>query len=473
MHFSQDKRIHCLGIGGIGLSAVAEILADNGHIVTGTDINPSKVTRHLESIGIKVYTSHEPENVDGVDAIVYSAAVSDENPEVIRAHELGIPLFSRAQVLGMIMERYENSIAICGTHGKTTVTSMTSLILRNANYKPTILVGGNLPQINGNVEIGENTYFVTEACEYMDSFLELKPSIGVILNIDSDHLDYFKTMEHIVQSFSTFVEQIPAGGTLIAYGDNPFVKSILKGHRNKITYGYSESNDFYAENIKFNAHGFPTFDICRKGRRITTIELSVPGEHNVLNSMAAFVTASFLHVDIEIIRTTLKEYRGTNRRFDFNGVTGNGVMVIDDYAHHPTEIKATLKAAKNVQHNKMWLIFQPHTYTRTKALFNEFVDSFNDTDVLILTDIYAAREKDVYNISSYKLMNAIRKKYPDRKVFYVKDFEDIVNYIRKFAGKDDIVMTMGAGDVYKVGEMLLAADPDHSKGDGIGRRNSL
>ena len=178
-------------------------------------------------------------------------------------------------------------------------------------------------------------------------------------------------------------------------------------------------------------------------------------------------------MDIEIIRTTLKEYRGTNRRFDFNGVTGNGVMVIDDYAHHPTEIKATLKAAKNVQHNKMWLIFQPHTYTRTKALFNEFVDSFNDTDVLILTDIYAAREKDVYNISSYKLMNAIRKKYPDRKVFYVKDFEDIVNYIRKFAGKDDIVMTMGAGDVYKVGEMLLAADPDHSKGDGIGRRNSL
>jgi len=458
MRIDEYKRIHCLGIGGIGLSAVAEILADNGHIVSGTDINPSKVTRHLESIGIKVYSSHEPENVEDVDAIVYSAAVSDENPEVIRAHELGIPLFSRAEVLGMIMENYDNSVAICGTHGKTTVTSMTSLILRNANYKPTILVGGNLPQIHGNVEIGENTYFVTEACEYMDSFLQLIPSIGVILNIDSDHLDYFKDMDHIVKSFSTFVEQIPEDGIIIAYGDNPFVKSILKGHSNKITYGYSESNAFYAENIVFNESGFPSFDICHKGSKVTNIQLSVPGEHNVLNAMAAFVTAAYLKVDIETIRETLAEYRGTNRRFDFNGCTDKGVIIIDDYAHHPTEIKATLSAAKNVKHNKLWLIFQPHTYTRTKALFDEFVDSFDDTDTLILTDIYAAREKDVYDISSYKLASAIKQKYPGKEVYYVKDFEDIVNYIRKVAQKDDIFMTMGAGDVYKIGEMLLGKE---------------
>lgn len=458
MDFTKYKRIHCLGIGGIGLSAVAEILADNGHIVSGTDIKPSDVTRHLESKGIKVFTSHEPENVEGVDAIVYSAAVSDENPEVIRGKELGIPLFSRAQVLGAIMENYEHAVAICGTHGKTTVTSMTSLILRNAEYKPTILVGGNLPQIHGNVEIGCNEYFVTEACEYMDSFLELRPSIGVILNIDSDHLDYFKTMDHIVQSFSTFVDRIRPDGIIIAYGDNPFVKSVLTGHNNKITYGYSESNDFYAENIRFNEHGFPSFDIFHKGVKIASLELSVPGEHNVLNAMASFVTASFLKVDTPTIARTLKEYHGTDRRFDFNGVTEEGVMVIDDYAHHPTEIKATLKAAKNVKHNKMWLVFQPHTYTRTKALFDEFVDAFNDTDVLILTDIYAAREKDVYNISSYKLMTAMKHKYPDKQVYYVKDFEDIVRYIKKFAGKDDIAMTMGAGDVYKVGEMLLAKE---------------
>ena len=458
MDFSQYKRIHCLGIGGIGLSAVAEILRDRGYIVSGTDINPSKVTRHLEYLGIKVYTSHEAENVEGVDAIVYSAAVSEENPEVVRARELGIPLFSRAEVLGMIMDDYENSVAICGTHGKTTVTSMTSLILRNAEYKPTILVGGNLPQINGNVEIGCTKYFVTEACEYMDSFLQLRPSIGVILNIDSDHLDYFKDMDHIVKSFSTFVEQIPEGGIIIAFGDNPFVRSILKGHKNKITYGYSESNDFYAENISFNESGYPSFDIFHKGDRIVSLELSVPGEHNVLNAMAAFVTASYLGVDNGTIASTLKEYSGTNRRFDFIGTTDNGVKVIDDYAHHPTEIKATLAAARNVKHNKLWLIFQPHTYTRTKALFNEFVDAFEDTDVVILTDIYAAREKDIYNISSYKLMNAMKVKHPDKPVYYVKDFEDIARYIEKFAGKDDIVMTMGAGDVYKVGDMLLHKD---------------
>ncbi|MBR0307496.1 MAG: UDP-N-acetylmuramate--L-alanine ligase [Mogibacterium sp.] len=455
MDFTKYKHVHCLGIGGIGLSAVAEILADRGYIVSGTDINPSKVTRHLECLGIKIFTSHEPENVEGVDAIVYSAAVSEENPEVIRAHELGIPLFSRAQVLGMLMDDYENSVAICGTHGKTTVTSMTSLILRNADYKPTILVGGNLPQIHGNVEIGQTEYFVTEACEYMDSFLELHPSIGVILNIDSDHLDYFKDMEHIVKSFSTFVEQIPPQGIIIAFGDNPFVRSILKDHSNKITYGYSESNDYYAENIRFNENGFPTFDIYHDGDIAASLELSVPGEHNVLNAMASYVTASYLGVGKDVIAKTLKEFSGTNRRFDFTGTTDKGVKVIDDYAHHPTEIKATLAAARNVKHNKLWLIFQPHTYTRTKALFNEFVDAFDDADVVILTDIYAAREKDVYNISSYKLMNAMKEKHPDKAIYYVKDFEDIVRYIDKFAGKDDIVMTMGAGDVYKVGNMLL------------------
>ncbi len=455
MDFSKYKRIHCLGIGGIGLSAVAEILLDRGYIVSGTDIHPSKVTRHLEYLGIKVYTSHEPENVEGVDAIVYSAAVSDENPEVKRAKELGIPLFSRAEVLGMIMDDYENSVAICGTHGKTTVTSMTSLILRNANYKPTILVGGNLPQINGNVEIGGTKYFVTEACEYMDSFLQLRPSIGVILNIDSDHLDYFKDMEHIVRSFSTFVEQIPPHGIIIAFGDNPFVRSILKDHDNKITYGYSESNDFYAENIRFNENGYPIFEIWNAGNKVAELELKVPGEHNVLNAMAAFVTTSYLGVDAKTIASTLYDYSGTNRRFDYIGTTEKGVKVIDDYAHHPTEIKATLAAARNVKHNKLWLIFQPHTYTRTKALFDEFVDAFMDTDVVILTDIYAAREKDVYNISSYKLVNAIKAKHPEKPVYYVKDFEDIAKYIEKFAGKDDIVMTMGAGDVYKVGDMLL------------------
>lgn len=455
VEIDKYKRIHCLGIGGIGLSAVAEILKDNGHTVTGTDIKVSEVTEHLESIGIKVFREHVAENVENVDAVVYSAAVSDENPEVVRARELGIPLFSRAEVLGMLMENYRSSIAICGTHGKTTVTSMTSLILRNAEYRPTILVGGNLPEINGNVEIGSNDYFVTEACEYMDSFLSLKPSIGVILNIDSDHLDYFKDMDHIVKSFRTFVEQIGDEGTIVAYGDNPFVKDVLKDHRNKITYGYSESCDYYAENIVFDDMGFPSFDICHEGDKVAEIKLAVPGEHNVLNSMAAFATARHLGVDVRTIRDTLAAFGGTHRRFDFTGITDGGVKVIDDYAHHPTECRATIAAASNVKHNRLWIVFQPHTYTRTKALFNEFTECFTGADVLVLTDIYAAREKDVYDISTEKLYNSMKELHPDKEIYYIGDFDRIADFIKSNAASGDMVITMGAGDVYKVGELIL------------------
>lgn len=452
---SKFKRIHCLGIGGVGLSAVAEILQDNGHVVSGTDINRSDITDHLNKVGIKVFYEHKAENVDDVDAIVYSNAVSDTNPEIVRAKERRIPIFSRAEVLGMLMNNYKHSIAVCGTHGKTTVTSMTSLILRDAKYEPTILVGGNVDEIKGNVEIGDTNYFVTEACEYMDSFLHLTPTIGVLLNIDSDHLDYFKDMDHIVKSFKAFVSNIPRKGIIIAFGENPFVKEALRGLNNVITYGYTDSNDFYAENVSFDDSGFPEYDICHEGKVLCHLHLGVPGEHNVLNSMAAYVTARYLGVGDDVIAGTLKHFKGTHRRFDFTGVTKNGAKIVDDYAHHPTEIKATLSAASKVKHNKLRVVFQPHTYTRTKALFEEFVDSFDHVDSLIITDIYAAREKDVYGVSSYQLVNAIKAEYPDREVYYVQDFEDIVKYLAANAEKDDIVMTMGAGDVYKIGQMML------------------
>ena len=451
----EYKNIHCLGIGGIGLSAVAEILNNNGHTVSGSDMKKSEVTEHLENKGITIYYKHDAKNVDNADAVVYSMAVSSENPEMLRAHELGLPCFTRAEVLGMLMENYKNSIAICGTHGKTTVTSMASLILRDAEYRPTILVGGNLEQINGNVEIGENNYFVTEACEYMDSFLSLKPTIGVVLNIDSDHLDYFKDIDHIVKSFRKFVESIPQEGIVIAYGDNPFVKDILTDIDNAITYGYGEGSDYHAENIVFDVDGLPAYDMYHGKEKLCTIKLSVPGEHNVLNSMAAFVIADYLGVKTDVIVKTLASFKGTQRRFDFSGITENGVKVIDDYAHHPTEIKATLSAARKVKHNRLHVVFQPHTYTRTKALFDDFVDSFENTDELILTDIYAAREKDVYNISSYKLFMKMKNKYPDREIYYIKDFDDIVSYLRKSSKEGDIIITMGAGDVYKIGDMLL------------------
>ena len=426
-------------------------------MVSGTDINKSEITNHLRDNGIKIYYEHKAENVDCVDAVVYSNAVPETNPEIVRAKERRIPIFSRAEVLGMIMNNYKHSVAVCGTHGKTTVTSMTSLILRNAKYNPTILVGGNVEEIKGNVEIGDNDYFVTEACEYMDSFLHLTPTIGVLLNIDSDHLDYFKDIEHIVKSFKEFVMNIPKKGIVIAFGENPFVKEALKGLTNVITYGYTSSNDFYAENISFDDNGFPEYDICHEGKVLSHLHLGVPGEHNVLNSMAAYVTSSYLGVNDEVIASTLKAFRGTHRRFDFTGVTRNGVRIVDDYAHHPTEIKATLAAASNVKHNKLRVVFQPHTYTRTKALFDDFIDSFDHVDSLIITDIYAAREKDVYGVSSYQLVNAIKAKHPDREAYYVQDFEDIVKYLSANAEEGDIVMTMGAGDVYKVGQMMLKA----------------
>ena len=355
----------------------------------------------------------------------------------------------------MIMDDYDHSVAICGTHGKTTVTSMTSLILRNADFKPTILVGGNLPQIHGNVEIGGTGYLVSEACEYMDSFLELRPNIGVILNIDSDHLDYFKDMDHIVKSFRTFVERIPDDGVIIAFGGNPFVRSILKDKTNKIMYGYSEGNDYYAENIEFDENGYPHFDVCHKGNTVAHLTLSVPGEHNVLNAMAAFVTTTYLGADTDVIVETLKEYTGTGRRFDFNGTTENGVKVIDDYAHHPTEIKATLSAARNVKHNKLWLVFQPHTYTRTKALFDEFTDAFEDADVLVLTDIYAAREKNIHNISSKALADKIKETHPDKTIEYIPDFNALAEKVKNEALDGDLVITMGAGDIYKVGKLII------------------
>ncbi len=452
---SKYKRIHCLGIGGIGLSAIAEILADNGHIVTGSDIKKSDVTTNLENKGIKIYYAHEAENVEGVDAIVYSSAVSDENPEVIRAKELELPLFSRAEVLGFLMDNYKNSIAICGTHGKTTVTSMTSLILRNANYKPTILVGGNLPEINGNVEIGSNEYFVTEACEYMDSFLSLRPNLGVILNIDSDHLDYFKDINHIYSSFLKYARRVPEWGTVIGCGDDPLVRKLMEEvNCNVISYGIDRPADWTASRITYNQKGGgSSFYVENKGRELGEFTIKLPGKHNIYNALASIAACDLMGLTKEQMKKTLSEYGGIHRRFEIKGRTGKKAIVIDDYAHHPSEVKATINAAKNYPHNRIWCVFQPHTYTRTKELFNEFTDAFSGVDRLILADIYAAREKDPGNINSKMLAEAIAEK--GMNSIYMSGFEEIAAYLNEHSKQDDLIITMGAGDVYKIGDMLL------------------
>lgn len=452
---SQYKKIHCIGIGGIGLSAIAEILLSRGYEVSGSDMKESAETARLASKGARVFIGHRAENADEADLLVFSAAVGHDNPEMKRAEERGIPILSRAQMLGLLMQEYENSIAVSGTHGKTTTTSMVSLILDRAKLEPTILVGGNLAEIGGNVKVGHSRYFITEACEYMDSFLSLKPKIEIILNIDSDHLDYFKDIDHIVSSFDKFAQLVPASGTIIAYDANPFVNQVIRDLDNVVTFGLSENCDYYAANIQFNEEGMPAFDVCHDGQLLSRVQLAVPGEHNILNALAAFTCACALGVEPQLTKETLERYHGTQRRFDIVGTTAKGVKIVDDYAHHPTEIKATLSASENVPHNKLWCIFQPHTYTRTIALFDEFAEAFEKADKLILAEIYAAREKNIYKISSAQLAEKIKETHPHKEVLFMEDFAAIADYVDDRAQPGDMVITMGAGDIYKVGEMLL------------------
>lgn len=452
---SQYKKIHCIGIGGIGLSAIAEILLSRGYEVSGSDMKESAETARLASKGARVFIGHRAENADEADLLVFSAAVGHDNPEMKRAEERGIPILSRAQMLGLLMQEYENSIAVSGTHGKTTTTSMVSLILDRAKLEPTILVGGNLAEIGGNVKVGHSRYFITEACEYMDSFLSLKPKIEIILNIDSDHLDYFKDIDHIVSSFDKFAQLVPASGTIIAYDANPFVNQVIRDLDNVVTFGLSENCDYYAANIQFNEEGMPAFDVCHDRQLLSRVQLAVPGEHNILNALAAFTCACALGVEPQLTKETLERYHGTQRRFDIVGTTAKGVKIVDDYAHHPTEIKATLSASENVPHNKLWCIFQPHTYTRTIALFDEFAEAFEKADKLILAEIYAAREKNIYKISSAQLAEKIKETHPHKEVLFMEDFAAIADYVDDQAQRGDMVITMGAGDIYKVGEMLL------------------
>jgi UDP-N-acetylmuramate--alanine ligase len=452
----KHKHIHCIGIGGIGLSGVAEVLNSRGYKVSGSDIKESTVTQALRQKGIDVFIGHSADNIGDADLLVYSAAVSMENPELAEARKRAIPIITRAEALGAIMADYEISIAVSGTHGKTTTTSMVSLILDKAAYSPTILVGGVLSEFKGNAKIGNSEYFVTEACEYMDSFLQLRPFVEIILNIDSDHLDYFKDIDHIARSFNTFAQSVPREGFVVAYDANPFVKSITdRLSCNVISFGFSSNSDYSARNIKFNLLGRPSYDLYRKGEYLCRISLSVPGEHNVANSLAAIATCYTLGVDLETIKQTLEDFTGTQRRFDIIGKTSTGVSVIDDYAHHPNEIRATLAAAQNIPHGKIWCLFQPHTYTRTMALFEQFADAFADADVVVLAEIYAAREKNIYKLSSRSLMNEIKRRHPDKDVYFMPEFESMAEFAVHNAQEGDIILTMGAGDIYRVGEMIL------------------
>lgn len=442
------NHVHFIGIGGISMSGLAQILLHNNIKVSGSDANQSHLTRLLEENGAKITIGQRAENIENPDLVVYTAAISDDNPELMAAREKGIRTIERAVLVGEIMKNYHTAIAVSGTHGKTTTTSMLSHIFLSADTDPTIMLGGELDIINGNLRCGDKEYMILEACEYHRSFLHFFPTVGIILNIEADHLDYFKDLDEIIDVFSDFASLIPENGALIVNKENENTLKASKMAKCKvITVGY-EGADYNAVNIKYDSMDRASFDIVSEGKILTHIDLGVSGEHNVLNALSAFASSEFLNLDTKCIKNGMESYNGVKRRFELKGEI-NGFKVIDDYAHHPTEIKATLSTAKDMEHNTVWCIFQPHTYTRTKALFHEFSQALKLADRVILADIYAAREKDTGLVSSKDLADKTEN------AIYIKDFPEIKDYILKNAKKGDIVITMGAGNIYKLGEDIL------------------
>ena len=453
--FNNPIHIHFIGIGGISMSGLAKILLSEGFTVSGSDSHSSALTDELIGDGCLVSVPQSAGNItNDIDLVVYTAAIHPDNPEFKAAKEAGLPMLTRAELLGQIMTIYKNAINIAGTHGKTTTTSMVSEILLAANMDPTISVGGILNSIGGNTRVGGNKYFVAEACEYTNSFLSFNPTMNIILNVKEDHLDFFKDIDDIRHSFKLFTEKLPSDGTLIINTDIDNYEYFYQDTDCEvITFGSDPAKSMYsASDITYDELGRCTYSLLINGEKADTITLGVPGLHNVYNSLAAIAAARKLSVDIEHIKAGLSNFKGTNRRFEKKG-TFNGVTVIDDYAHHPSEIKATLAAAKNVKHNRIICLFQPHTYTRTKAFFQEFAEALSHADHVILADIYAARETDTLGVSSEALSDAIRSLGTDSH--YFPSFAEIETFLKENWNAGDLVLTMGAGDVVKIGEDLL------------------
>ncbi len=451
--FTIIKHIHFIGIGGISMSGLAEILNGSNYVISGSDISNSDTIQHLKSLGIKIFIGQHKENITpDIDLVVYTAAIHPDNEEFLACKEAGILMITRADLLGYIMDNYNNSIAVSGTHGKTTTTSMISQILLAASLDPTISVGGILDSIGGNIRVGNSDVFITEACEYTNSFLSLYPKYNIILNIEEDHLDFFKDINDIRNSFSQFASNTKNYGTIIINGAILNIDEITKTDAKIITYGLNENNDLYAENITYNSDGIATFNVVFKGNSLGGITLGVPGKHNVENSLAACAVCLDMNIDFDIIKNALLAFGGTKRRFEFKGKL-NDITIIDDYAHHPTEIKATLNTAKTIKANRIICVFQPHTYTRTKALFDDFIDALSLADVVVFAEIYAAREVDNLGMSSSLLCDKL--KALGKESYYFSTFDEIENFLLKNCINNDLVITMGAGNVNLVGEHLL------------------
>lgn len=454
IQFDKPVHVHFIGIGGISMSGLAEILLSRKFPVSGSDSHESALTDQLAAQGAMVHYPQMAENItDDIDVVVYTAAIHPDNPEFRAAQEKNLPMLTRAQLLGEIMRNYKEAINVSGTHGKTTTTSMITEILLEAHKDPTVSVGGMLKDIGGNIRVGGQETFVVEACEYTNSFLSFFPTIEVILNVEADHLDFFKDIDDIRHSFKLFAEKLPEDGLLVINKDIKHSEYFTQALKCRVvTFGHEKDADYTANFISYDKFAHPSYTLFYKGEELAQVELGVTGEHNIYNSLAAVAVARSLDIPMETILRGLKRFTGTDRRFQKKGSV-NGFTIIDDYAHHPQEIAATIEAAKKYPHRKLWIVFQPHTYSRTAALLDDFAGALSQADEIVLADIYAAREKNTIGISSDDLRKHMLEQ--NTNVYYIPKFEDIEDFLLQHVEEGDVLITMGAGDIYKVGDDLL------------------
>lgn len=455
INFLHPIHIHFIGIGGISMSGLAEILMEEGFTISGSDKQESKLTESLSARGARIFYGQTKENIiPSIDLVVYTAAIREDNPEFMAAKEAGLPMLTRAQLLGQIMDNYQESIAIAGTHGKTTTTSMMSQILLEAKADPTISVGGILPAIGSNIRVGSSEVFISEACEYTNSFLSFRPKYSVILNVEAEHLDFFKDLDDIRRSFCLFASNTKPEGALILNGEIENYRELTEGlsQQQIITYGFSPECDYYAQDITYNEKACAAFTVMYRGTERMRVSLSVPGRHNISNALSVIALSFCMNLPPETVAAGLAKFTGANRRFQYKG-TVDGVTIVDDYAHHPTEIQATLNAAKNYPHRRLVVVFQPHTYSRTKAFLEDFIRVLSMADLVVLADIYSAREKNIYGISSTDIQRGLLEK--GCNCHYFPSFEEIEKFLLKNCINGDLLITMGAGNVVEIGEFLL------------------
>jgi UDP-N-acetylmuramate--alanine ligase len=465
--FAKLQRVHFVGIGGIGMSGIAEVLLNLGYKISGSDLKNSSVTQRLAEMGAVILEGHNAENAAGADVVVTSSAISSENPEVAEARKLHIPVIPRAEMLAELM-RLKYGIAIAGMHGKTTTTSMVAAVLAAGDLDPTVVVGGRVDALGSNARLGKSHYLVAEADESDRSFLKLSPILSVVTNIDREHMDCYRNMNDVKRAFLHFMHRVPFYGMVVACNDDPMLRRILpQVQRRVVSYGTRRGSDFW---IKHGKAGFDPaqnrpispFHVSYRGRDLGEFRVGVPGAHNILNAAAAIAVGIGLDIPVERIRAALESFRGVDRRFQLRGKAA-GVSVIDDYGHHPTEIRATLAAARECGFKKVHVVFQPHRYTRTRDLIDEFAASFSDADSLLLLDIYAASEKPIEGITAEALAGKISDQ-GKLKARHISSFEDAANSISNLAHEGDMILTLGAGSVSQLGPMIL---------EKLGQRGSL